>query len=176
MMHSIQLCVKRLEMESETLLNEIEAVFPHVPRPKDLEVSFHKVDCFECEYIRKDLEKYREPILPDEAIRLLYNDLSCLSSKGWLWVFPSYLRHCITKKNDYDDIETEFLIYALSPDLKYQKETLERLSGFSKPQLLCLLSFLEWCERHEHWSDYCADEIENGIGFLKSLLSNKYGV
>lgn len=162
-------------MDSESLLEEIDTVFPYIPKPQGLELSFHKAGCFECEYLRKDFEKYREPYLPDEAIRYLYNDLSCLSSNGWLWVFPSYFRYCITKTSGYDDVETEFLIYALSPDLKYQKETIERLSCFSLPQLECLIHFLEWCGEHEHWSEYCSDEIEKGLGFLHSLLNNKFG-
>jgi len=162
-------------MDTETLLNEINAVLPCIPKPQSLELSFHKVGCYECEYLRKDMEAYSKPNLPDEAIRHLYNELSCLSSKGWRWVFPSYLRHCITKTSSYDDVETEFLIYALSPDLKYQKETIQKLSTFTKPQLMCLVHFLEWCGCHEHWSEYCPEEIEKGIRFLNSVIKNKFG-
>ena len=156
-------------MDSENLIKEIELVFPFVERPKGIQVSFHKVDCYQCLYLRQEMERYPGTELPKEALRYLHNELSCLSAKGWAWVLPSYLRYCVTADETYDGMETEFLIYNLSPDLKFQKETMQRLSLLNREQITCLIHFIEWCEEHEHWSNYCPKEIIRAKHFLLSI-------
>ncbi len=45
-------------MNTEHLRTEIAKVFSFVDKPKGLTLSFHKADCLQCEYLRKDLKKY----------------------------------------------------------------------------------------------------------------------
>ena len=70
-------------MNTETLLREVEEVFIPVNKPSGFALSFHKVGCDLCEYLRKDLENYRDRLLPPEAIRYIHGEISCLSAKGW---------------------------------------------------------------------------------------------
>ena len=155
-------------MDTVALLEEIDRVFPLVAKPSGDLIMFHQSGCYECEGVRNDLEQYSEPSLPDNAIRYLHNDMTCLSADGWRWVLPSYLKRCVTQ-DLYDPVETEFLIYNLSPNEKYEAETKQRLSKLSQEQLACLVHFIEWCENHPHWSEYCAAEIPKAIEFLHSL-------
>ena len=155
-------------MNTEKLLIEIDKTFPFVKKPQGLELSFHKDDCPHCYYLRNDMEKYSEQI-PKEGLSWLHNELSCLSSKGLLWVLPSLLRYCVQTNDTYDGLETEFLIYHLSPDLKYQKDTIKQLSLFSNEQIGCLKMFIGWCKNHEHWSEYCSEEISRAIMFLEGV-------
>jgi len=156
-------------MNFESLIKEIETVFPFVEKPAGINISFHKIDCYQCLYLRQEMEKYPVSELPKAALRYIHDELSCLSAKGWAWVLPSYLRYCVKSNSTYDGVETEFLIYNLSPELKYQKETLNRLSALNKKQILCLFHFIEWCEKHEHWSSYCPEEILRAKQFLLSV-------
>ncbi|WP_097459230.1 DUF6714 family protein [Mangrovitalea sediminis] len=156
-------------MNTEDLRKEIEATFPFVEKPQGLALSFHKDACFQCEYLRKDLQSFKGKELPPEGIREIHQEMSCLSAKGWRWVLPSYLRYSLAEDASYDKTETEFLIYNLSPGLKYQLETKQRLAALNEEQLLCLIHFLEWCQEHEHWGQYCAEEISAGIAFLSTL-------
>ena len=158
-------------MEAKELLKEIEVIFPLIEKPKGIDISFHRDDCFECKALRKDLEKYEGKTIPAEGIRYLYNEMSCLSSKGWLWAMPSYLTHCLTTEPTYSSTETEFLIYNLGPDEKYKEETKKRLGLFKPRQIQCLIHFLEWCLSNEHWSEYCPEDIERAIRFLSNELA-----
>ncbi len=155
------------------LLKEIEEVFPFVEKPNGLSLSYHKAECAECEGVRRDLEAYSEPELPNEALRYLHNEMGCLSAKAWRWVFPSYLRYCVDVDDTYDGVETEYLIYNFSPELRHQTETYKQLSEFNQAQIDCLIHFLEWCSVHPHWSEYCKEDIENAIGFIKAYRHNK---
>lgn len=159
-------------MNSQELKTEIEKVFPFINKPKGITISFHKDSCCQCRYLREDLEKFNGRELSPEAIRQIHQEMSCLSAAGWRWVLPSYLRYSITEAAEYSKIETEFLIYNLSPELKYQPETIQRLSALSKDQILCLLHFLEWCKQHKYWGEYCQEEICSGINFLMTLRIN----
>lgn len=156
-------------MNTADLIKEVDEVFPPVPKPHGVDLSFHKVGCDECRYVRQDLEGIDGSELPFETLRYLRGELSCLSAKGWRWVLPSYLKHCLTVDSTYDDLETEFLIYNLGPELKYQKETLERLSLLNKSQIECLVHFLQWCEVHPHWSGYCREDIARALAFMRTV-------
>lgn len=160
-------------MNTEKLREEIENNFPFIDKPEGKSISFHKDDCYHCVYLRRDLEVYDSKEIPPAAIRHIHQEMSCLSSEGWLWVLPSYLRFCLTDEAAYNQFETEFLIYNLSPDIEYQSETIERLEALSIEQIKCLISFLEWCQSHEPWSEYCPEAIEAGIKFLSTLISNR---
>ena len=159
-------------METQTLLQEIDALLPPVPKPVGTAISFHESECAHCEYLRNYLAQYTAPELPDEAIRYLHQEMSCLSARGWRWVLPSYLRRCLTQ-DLYDPVETEFLIYRLGPSAEHENEMRERLSALSQQQVGCLAHFLEWCRAHPHWSEYCGDDIERARAFIRSVLSAK---
>jgi hypothetical protein len=159
-------------METNTLINEIESVFPEVEMPEGLALSFHKDDCFECEYLRNDLEEYRGKEISGEVIRLLHQELSCLSADGWRWILRHYLKFCLTPEAEYNQMETEFLIYNLGPDEKFEEETLQRLSGLNQAQLNCIVHFLEWCAEHPFWKDYFPENIAKALSFIQSIKAH----
>ncbi len=88
---------------------------------------------------------------------------------------PFYLRFCLTPEAEYNHMETEFLIYNLNPDLKFQRDTLQRLSLFTEVQVRCLIHFLEWCLTKQYWKEYCPDNINRAIEFLR-LKANNIGM
>ena len=156
-------------MNTENILNEVERTFTFVAKPKGALVSFHQDDCFQCKFLRKDLLAYKGRELPHEAIRCMHQDMSCLSASGWSWALPSYLRYCLTKEPCSANMETEFLIYNLGPTPEHQAEARNRLSALNQEQINCLLNFLHWCEKHEYWSTYCPEEIQEAIEFILTL-------
>lgn len=156
-------------MNVNELRSEIESNFTFVEKPKGAALSFHQDDCDQCRYLREELMEYEGRDLSPQAIRHIYQEMSCLSEKGWRWALPSYLRYCLTDEAQYNRIETEFLIYNLNPAQKYQAETSKRLSALSHDQIQCLIHFLEWCKQNEHWSQYCPDEIASGIAYLSAI-------
>jgi len=156
-------------MNTADLVKEVEDVFPSISKPQGLDLTFHKTGCDECMYVRQDMEGITGAELPFKTLRYLHDEWSCLSAKGWRWVLPSYLKHCLTVDSTYDDMETEFLIYNLGPELKYQKDTLERLSLLNQAQIECLIHFLQWCEVHPHWSEYCPEDIAQALAFMRTV-------
>jgi hypothetical protein len=160
-------------MDATTLLREIAEVFPSVSKPEGLALSFHKDGCPHCEYLRQELAEYTGPLLPPKAFRILYSEMSCLSPEGWRWVLPSYLPFCLRQDPTLDPVETEFLIYNFSPSAEDESTARTELSLLTPQQVQCLLHFLHWCEAHEHWSEYCAEDITRGLAFLGSLLQNE---
>jgi hypothetical protein len=89
-------------------------------------------------------------------------------------LMPHYLRFCLTSEAAYNRIETEFLIYSiysLGPELRFQSDTLKRLSLFTASQLACLTHFLDWCRNKEYWRDYCPGNIDAALAFLRANLA-----
>ncbi|MFI3158433.1 MAG: hypothetical protein QX199_20000 [Methylococcaceae bacterium] len=160
-----------MTIDTCSLLKEIESVFPFVDMPEGNDLVFHKNGCFECDDLQNDLEDYRNKEITSEAIRLVHQELSSLSAKGWRWVLPHYLRFCLTTEAEYNRMETEFLIYSLRPLLEFQKDTLLRLSLLDKDQINCLIHFLMWCENKQHWKEYCLEDIRKAKSFLSSINS-----
>ena len=158
-------------MKTEYLAQELEKVFPFIEKPKGIDLSFHKDDCFHCRYLRNDLKDFKGNQLSKDGIRELYNDMSCLSASGWAWVFPSYLRLCLNQEASYFANETEFLIYNLGPEKKYKEETMQRLSCFSSQQLKCILHFIGWWQNNEHWAQFCDRELEQANEFISELIN-----
>lgn len=156
-------------MNSNALIAEIEAAFPQVQMPAKSAISFHRAGCDQCEYLRNDLEEHRGKEVTGNLIRYLHQELGCLSTAGLKWVLRDYLKFCLTPEAEYNTMETEFLIYHLGPDLKYQKETLQQLSGFSRNQIECLIHFLEWCATHPKWSEYCPEDIKKALNFMRAI-------
>ncbi len=159
-------------MVTAELFSEVERVFPFIAKPQGLDLSSHKGECPLCEYLRQDLEAFTGQELPREALRDIYNEMSCLSAEGWRWALPSYLRHCLTVTDNYNDSETEFLIYNLGPAAEHQAETLQRLAALNEEQINCLVHFLEWCNLHPHWSEYCKDDVSRAIAFMRTPRPN----
>jgi hypothetical protein len=124
--------------------------------------------------VRRDLEKYRDPELPGEAIRVIYQEMTSLSALGWRWVLPSYLKHCLTagEKPPRGDL-TEFLIYNLGPEPKFQGEARERLSLLNQQQISCLVRFLEYLASDPEWSGYCQMNIDRALQFISGLSPAK---
>ena len=158
-------------MKAEDLEQELENVFPFTDKPKGIDLSFHQDNCLHCQFLRNDLEIYNDKRLNKEGIRELYNDMSCLSAKGWAWVFPSYLRLCLHQEASLFANETELLIYNLGPETECEEETKQRLSGFSHQQLQCILHFINWWQTNEHWSKYFASELERANSFISGLIN-----
>jgi hypothetical protein len=156
-------------MDTDTLSKEIDEAFPLVEMPAGSDLPFHKNGCFECNWLREELETYRGKEITGETIRLIHQELSSLSAKAWRWILPHYLKFCLTPEAEYNTMETEFLIYNLGPDLKYQRETLQRLSNLNKAQIACLKHFLEWCSDHPYWKEYCPEEINKARNFVCAI-------
>jgi hypothetical protein len=155
-------------MLTQALLEDISAVLPPVAKPARGEIAFHKNGCDQCNYLREYLDQYQGDTLPNEAIRYLHDEWSCLSAAATRWVLPSYLTRCLTQ-DLYDPLETEFLIYALGPEPKYELETTQRLSKLSHQQIGVLQNFLTWCREHAHWSTYCPDEVARATAYIDRL-------
>ncbi|MFZ6874081.1 DUF6714 family protein [Undibacterium sp. Di27W] len=157
-------------MDNKFLLDEIASSFPIVPMPAKTALSIHLDDCAQCGYLRNYLEKQRDKKITADVIRYLHNELSCLSTAGLKWILPHYLKFCLTPEAEYSKLETEFMIYHLGPKLKFQQETKAQLAGFNPKQMSCLVHFLEWCEIHPRWSEYCPEDIERALSFMRGLL------
>ncbi len=158
-------------MKTEELLVEILTVFPFREMPAGLELRFHRTGCPQCEYLSNDLEEFRGKTIGEVAIRQLHQEMSCLSAQGWAWILPHYLRFCLSKEADFSRMETEFLLYSLSPAEQFRDDTKIRLSLLNMEQISCLIHFVEWLEMHPHWSEYCMAEIQEAKTFLQVLSS-----
>lgn len=158
-------------MGSNTLFNEIGSAFPAIQMPTNAELSFHKGACPQCEYLRNDLEEYRGKEITGDLIRYLHGELSCLSTAGMKWILPHYLKFCLTPEAEYNQMETEFMIYHLGPALKFQEETMQQLSGLKQTQIDCIIHFLEWCAIHPRWSEYCGDDINRALNFVRTIIA-----
>lgn len=157
--------------DTGTLSELIESVFPFVEMPSAAElISLGRPDS---EYLTQELERYRGKQIVGDTIRLIHQELSYLSAKGWRWILPHYLRFCLTPEAEYNRMETEFLIYNLGPDLKFQGDTTQRLALLASRQISCLIDFLRWCQNQEYWREYCPDQLSRAIGFLRTLLLDR---
>lgn len=145
----------RSPVNADGIFQEIEREFPYVKCPQGLKLSFHEDECPHCYFLQHEMEQYGDRI-PRRGLRWLNDELSCLSSKGMLWVLSSLLRHCVASNDTYDGVETEFLIYHLSRDVKYQRDLIKQLSALSNTRTNCLAIFIECCCVQERWPVYCA--------------------
>jgi hypothetical protein len=96
--------------------------------------------------------------------------MSCLSAKGWAWALPYYLPFCLTPEAEYNQMETEFLIYNLVPKKEFEADTHAHLSALSRQQVECLIHFIQWLKTHPKWSTYCPKEIDEALVFLHRIL------
>ena len=160
-------------MNTGDLLFEINSLLPSVAMPCNSDLTFHKGNCLECEYLRKDLEEFRDSFNVEDVIRCLCNEISLLSAKTWRWILPHYLRFCLTPEAEYSRTETEFLVYSLAPEPEFLEDAIVRLSSLSQPQLHVLIHFLQWCLMSTYWEDYFEKDILLAIEFLNSTIAKR---
>lgn len=153
------------------LLERVTNAFPPVEMPAREEIAYHGDVCDGCADLTEDLEEFRYKKTNGSLIRLVYQEMTHLSAKAWRWLLPEYLRFCLTPEAVYSRMETEFLIYNLGPDARFQEDTRLRLACLNSAQIVCLLEFLQWCLEHEFWKEYCPEHIVRAIEFLKTLRS-----
>lgn len=153
-----------------SLLAEIETAFPVEEMPRTEELTVHPDGCGECKYLREDLEDARGKPITGEVIRLIHQDLACLSVKALRWILPHYLRYCLSDEGQQSQMETEFLVYHFSPAGEYREETLQRFAFLREDQIECLFHFLDWCCAHPHWGEYFPEDLQKAKEFLRELL------
>jgi hypothetical protein len=160
-------------MDKSSLAKEIISSFPPVEMPSHHDLTFHKKDCWSCEYVAEYLEKNRGKAVDGNIIRYLHQEMSNLSAKSWLWILPHYLPFCLTPEAEHNKMETEFLIYNLGPDQKFVADTIERLSLLNESQINCLVHFLEYCYESPHWKQFAfSNHIPKSLNFLRSNFRN----
>ena len=152
---------------------EIESAFPLVEMPDPANLPFHGADCHACHDLVQDLEAYRGKEGGSDVIRRVHQEMSHLSAEGWAWVLPHYLRFCLTQEGQHSRAETEFLIYNLRPELRFQADTARRLALLTARQVTCLIDFLEWCLSQPYWREFFADDIAHATNFLRVLPIQK---
>jgi hypothetical protein len=157
----------------DELLAEIRRVYPVLEMPSKRDLRFHPDGCFQCEFISQYLDEHRGGPIDGAVIRYTHNEMTCLSAKGWSWLLPHYLPYCLTAEANYNQTETEFLIYNLGPKEESKKETWERLSGLSAAQITCLGHFLNWLSVHPHWRTYCPEDITRALQFVNELEATR---
>jgi hypothetical protein len=70
--------------------------------------------------------------------------MGSLSANGWAWALPHYLPICLSPEAEYNQMETEWLIYSLGRSDEHEHDAMVRLSALSKPQIQTLDTFLLW--------------------------------
>jgi hypothetical protein len=148
---------------------EISSTFPTIDMPPRAMLTAHGPKCEVCDGLGDDLEQIRGQPVSGAAIRLVHQELSHLSPSAWAWILPHYLRFCLSDEGREDRISTEFLIYNLAPELKFQADTAKRLSLLTKDQIRCLIDFLDWCLSQDYWKEFFAADISRATGFLRTL-------
>jgi hypothetical protein len=153
-------------MDIEHLRVEIDTVFPFLAMPAREELVFPSPRFIESFEIQEDMEEFRGREFPRKGIRAIHRYLPVLSDKGTCWIFPYLLRFCLSEEaKENSRLETQSLIFSLSPDAEFQVDTLRRFALLSTTQLICLAHFLEWCLQDEYW-DMCSERIRSGIAFI----------
>lgn len=156
-------------MDTDELLTEIQLAFPVVEMPSKRDLRFHRDGCLQCDFISEYLDEHRSGIIDGAVIRHMCIEMTCLSAKGWDWALPHYLPYCLTPEAEYNQSETEYLIYNLGTSDEYKSHAKERLSGLSKQQIVCLKHFLSWLSRHPKWSDYFPEDIARAMQLLNEI-------
>lgn len=156
-------------MRSEDLLIEIANAFPPMEMPPKAELPFHASGCFQCEWLKEELELRRAKPVDGGLVRLIHQELSCLSAKAWRWIAPHYVSYCLTPEADYNQMEAEYLVYNLGPEDKFKADLLNRFALFDRRQIRCFMSFMDYLANHEYWSDYFPADIRKATDFLDGI-------
>jgi hypothetical protein len=154
---------------SKSLLAEIEAAFPFEEMPSAKDLITHKDGWAQCNDLLADYEEIRKNPITGNTIRYFHQELRCLSEKGLKWIFPYYLRYCISSEGQYSRMETEFLVYNFSPSANYKEETLRRFAFLGKDKIECIRHFIDWCSTHPHWMEYFPEHLQMASEFLQIL-------
>ncbi len=161
-------------MDARAVLAEVEAVFPPVKMPASNDLVPELPRYIESEEIRKDLDELRDCPVDDKVIRTVHRYLPVLSAETTRWILPHLLRFCLSDAGQqFSRVETASLIYALSPTLAFEANTIERMALLSDNQILTLIHFLEWCESDRYWLNLEPERIRDGIAFLKKFRKAK---
>lgn len=156
-------------MKSAELLIEITHAFLPMEMPSKADLPFHTSDCFQCHFLQEELDCLRGKPINGELIRLIHQELSCLSAKAWRWIAPHYLSHCLSPEADYNQMEIEFLVYGLGPEERFQADVVKRLSLLDSRQIRCFISFVGYLANHEFWSEYFPENIRKAADFLHAI-------
>src|SRR5882724_12683182 len=114
-------------MDTNELLAEIRLAYPLLEMPSKHDLRFHPDGCVQCDYLSEYLDEHRGGPIDGPVIRHMHQEMTCLSAKGWSWALPHYLPFCLTPEAEYNQMETEYLIYNLGPGDKYTDDTKARL-------------------------------------------------
>jgi hypothetical protein len=151
------------------LLEEITIVFPSKVMPQTGDLIVNKGRDSECNYLREDLDAARGQPVTGAVIRLVHQELTCLSVKALQWILPYYLRYCLSDDGQESRMETEFLIYSFSPLEEFKEAALQRFTFLQRDQIVCLLHFVDWCSAHPYWGEYFPEDLQRAREFLRSL-------
>ncbi|WP_010323065.1 hypothetical protein [Marinobacterium stanieri] len=86
----------------EEVLERVEVAFPFVERPEEEYLYVYDESDGMRKIISSGISKYQEPELPYEGVMVLYDELSTISQKAVIWLFPSLLR-IIVKERDLSE-------------------------------------------------------------------------
>jgi hypothetical protein len=155
----------KMMAEADSLLKEINDVFPIMEMPASAKLTYHQDDCYLCAEVHRFLDASRNMEVDDALIRFLHQELSHLSPTAFRWILPYYLKFCLSSGGKFSQEETYFLVYYLSPDPEFQDDVCRRLSALDASQKSCLVDFLKWCKGNEDWVEI-AEDIDRAIKFL----------
>lgn len=158
--------VSQIMMEADSLLKEIDEVFPFMEMPASVELTFHQDDCYLCAEMRRYLNASRNMKIDDELIRRVHQELHHLSPVAFRWILPHYLKFCLSSGGKYSQDEIHFFVYGLSTKPEYQDNLKRRLSALNTAQINCLITFLKWCEGNENLVEI-VENIDRAIKFLQ---------
>jgi len=152
-------------IETNSLLKEIDNVFPAMAMPTSEDLIYHHDECYSCAEVRRYLNASRNMEVDDALIRHLHQELYHLSPMTTRWILPYYLKFCLRSEGKYSQEETYFLVYNLRPSPRFQYDTYQRLSSLNAAQVECLIHFLKWCSGNLDWIEILED-IDKAIKFL----------
>jgi hypothetical protein len=161
-----------MQLENSSLtsfLDEITISFPQEEMPSKEKLCIHRDNCRTCADLRDDLDETRGKEITGDVFRIIHQELSCLSAKGWRWILPYYLRYCLSEEGQESQMETEFLIYQLSPSDEFKDDSIKRFAFLQQNQIECLLHFLDRCSAHPYWNEYFTEDLNKAKYFLCKL-------
>ena len=162
-------------MQKDNLLQKIETFFPFLNiRPDPEKILFDNDDAVRLDGLVRDiLDEVKGDNVTADNIRLIHQDLSNLSAEFWYWIMPHYLRYCLTPEAEYQQVEIQFLIYALSPAQEFEVDTSKKLVLFNNEQLFCLIDFLEFLLAQDYFNGSYMERITRGKQFLSGVIKNE---
>lgn len=159
-------------VKTDQLLKEINAVFPTIPMPSPAESTIHQDNCEPCGDVRRYFEIYRNLEIDAVFIRYMHQNLHQLSSIGFLWLLPHYLKYCLSNEWHYAEELVYFMIYSLDQNPPFEHDAYIRLSALNTAQIRYLISFLYWCDQNRDYYD-SEQETKTAVTFLKKLLGKQ---